>query len=195
MMVSQLWSYWLENNFANSRSAFLHSWKLRKSLPRGLLSNFTIDRSAFLSIEFLKKFPPLLQIVQQQGGKFLKGCKISKIFASGDLPKHWFLMVLGIFRGFKTPKIFACGDPNPSHGLSVVLQCLNLKKPCLWRASGACILCETVFKRCFHQCRNVLLLFVNWFTPRADTTFEVFTSVGVRFYYSQNSLHRALTRF
>ena len=94
-----------------------------------------------------------------------------------------------------TPIFFACGDPNPSHGLSVVLQYLNLKKPCLWRAFGAWVLCETVFKRCFHQCRKALILFVNWFTPRADTTFGVFTSVGTRFYYSQNSFHRALTRF
>ena len=110
---------------------------------------FRLRRILKIDFTTFKKFPPLFQIVQKQGGKFLKGCKISKIFASGGLPKHWFLMVFGIFRGFKTPKIFACGDPTPSHGLSVVLQCLNLKKPCLWRAFGAWFLCETVFKNIF----------------------------------------------
>ena len=68
-------------------------------------------------------------------------------------------MVLGIFRGFKTPNFFACGDPNPSHGLSVVLQCLNLKK----------LVCGELLELDFYA-----KLYLK----------DVFTSVGTRSYYS-----------
>ena len=50
---------------------------------------------------------------------------------------------------------------------------------------------------CFHECRNALLLFVKqsrlWQPHRRRSC--AFTSVGTRFYYSQNNLTAAQTQF
>ena len=50
---------------------------------------------------------------------------------------------------------------------------------------------------CFHECRNALLLFVKqsrrWQLHRRRSC--AFTSVGTRFYYSQNNLTAAQTQF
>ena len=47
---------------------------------------------------------------------------------------------------------------------------------------------QTWFPKSFYERRNALLLFVKRSSIRADAVPGVFTSVGTRFYYSQNDL-------
>ena len=47
---------------------------------------------------------------------------------------------------------------------------------------------QSWFPKSFYERRNALLLFVKRSSSRADAVPGVFTSVGMRFYYSQNDL-------
>ena len=47
----------------------------------------------------------------------------------------------------------------------------------------------------FYERRNALLLFEKRSSSRADAVPDVFTSVGTRFYYSQNDLTATQTQF
>ena len=47
---------------------------------------------------------------------------------------------------------------------------------------------QSWFPKSFYERRNALLLFVKRSSSRADAVPGVFTSVGTRFYYSQNDL-------
>ena len=138
------------------------------------------------------------------GGGILIRPRSQKIFACGG-PKIVFLMflklkifslrraknhVLCVFR----PKIF-----SPAAGT----QQTWLSKTFLRAQERASTIHKTIQQprgcssRCFHECRNALLLFAKqsrlWQPHRRRSC--VFTSVGTRFYYSQNNLTAAQTQF
>ena len=82
------------------------------------------------------------------------------------------------FLGVLEQKKSACGGPK------IVFLCF-WSNVFFQPAAG---IQQSWFPKSFYERRNALLLFVKRSSSRADAVPGVFTSVGTRFYYSQNDL-------
>ena len=59
----------------------------------------------------------------------------------------------------------------------------------------AAVIQQNLYPKCVYERRNTFLLFTKRFSGRANAVPNVFTSVGTRFYYSQNDLAAAQMQF